>query len=83
MKITELTGVKAMQTSRALHPAYVSGIKIKEAKRRIRLPGCIIIRKGDAGGSFTVRRFCYGVGWRELSDGFSLLEKLKYHQNGK
>ena len=78
MKITELTGVKANAKFPAITPGDTVkvGIKIKEGdKERVQpFQGVIIrIRKGDAGGSFTVQTRCLRRRHREnFPDGFSV-----------
>ena len=89
MKITELTGVKANANFPSVAPGDTVkvGIKIKEGeKERIQpFQGVIIrIRKGDAGGSFTVRRVAYGVGIeRTFPMASPLLDKVEVIRHGK
>jgi large subunit ribosomal protein L19 len=89
MKITELTGLKANANVPALAPGDTVkvGIKIKEGdKERVQpFQGVVIrIRKGDAGGSFTVRRVAYGVGIeRTFPTASPLLDKVEVIRHGK
>ena len=89
MKITELTGLKANANVPGIAPADTVkvGIKIKEGdKERVQpFQGVIIrIRKGDAGGSFTVRRVAYGVGIeRTFPMASPLLDKIEIIRHGK
>jgi large subunit ribosomal protein L19 len=89
MKITELTGVKANANVPAITPGDTVkvGIKIKEGdKERVQpFQGVIIrIRKGDAGGSFTVRRVAYGVGIeRTFPMASPLVDKVEVIRHGK
>lgn len=89
MKITELTGVKANPNVPAITPGDTVkvGIKIKEGdKERVQpFQGVVIrIRKGDAGGSFTVRRVAYGVGIeRTFPMASPLLDKVQVIRHGK
>ena len=89
MKITELTGVKANANVPGIAPGDTVkvGIKIKEGdKERVQpFQGVIIrIRKGDAGGSFTVRRVAYGVGIeRTFPMASPLLDKVEVIRHGK
>ena len=89
MKITELTGVKANANFPGITPGDTVkvGIKIKEGdKERVQpFQGVIIrIRKGDAGGSFTVRRVAYGVGIeRTFPMASPLLDKVEVIRHGK
>jgi len=89
MKITELTGVKANSSIPVLTPGDTIkvGIKIKEGdKERVQsFQGVVIrIRKGDAGGSFTVRRVAYGVGIeRTFPIASPLLDKVQVIRHGK
>ena len=89
MKITELTGVKDNANFQSVAPGDTVkvGIKIKEGeKERIQpFQGVIIrIRKGDAGGSFTVRRVAYGVGIeRTFPMASPLLDKVEVIRHGK
>jgi large subunit ribosomal protein L19 len=89
MKITELIGVKANANVPAITPGDTVkvGIKIKEGdKERVQpFQGVIIrIRKGDAGGSFTVRRVAYGVGIeRTFPLASPLLDKVEVIRHGK
>ena len=89
MKITELTGVKANANVPDIAPGDTVkvGIKIKEGdKERVQpFQGVIIrIRKGDAGGSFTVRRVAYGVGIeRTFPMASPLLDKIEIIRHGK
>ena len=89
MKITELTGVKVNANVPDIAPGDTVkvGIKIKEGdKERVQpFQGVIIrIRKGDAGGSFTVRRVAYGVGIeRTLPMASPMLDKVEVIRHGK
>lgn len=89
MKITELTGVKANSKVPALTPGDTVkvGLKIKEGdKERVQsFQGVVIrIRKGDAGGSFTVRRVAYGVGIeRTFPVASPLLDNVQVLRHGK
>jgi large subunit ribosomal protein L19 len=89
MKITKLTGVKANPNVPAIAPGDTIkvGIKIKEGdKERVQpFQGVIIrIRKGDSGGSFTVRRVAYGVGIeRTFPMASPLLDKIEVIRHGK
>ncbi len=89
MKITELTGVKASLSIPAITPGDTVkvGIKVKEGdKERVQpFQGVVIrIRKGDAGGSFTVRRVAYGVGIeRTFPMASPLLDKVQVIRHGK
>ena len=89
MKITELTGVKVNANFPSVAPGDTVkvGIKIKEGdKERVQpFQGVIIrIRKGDAGGSFTVRRVAYGVGIeRTFPMASPLLDKVEVIRHGK
>ena len=89
MKIIELTGVKVSEKFPAITPGDTVkvGIKIKEGdKERVQpFQGVIIrIRKGDAGGSFTVRRVAYGVGIeRTFPMASPLLDKVEVVRHGK
>lgn len=89
MKITELTGVKANPNVPNITPGDTVkvGIKIKEGdKERVQpFQGVVIrIRKGDAGGSFTVRRVAYGVGIeRTFPMASPLLDQIQVIRHGK
>ena len=89
MKITELTGLKANANVPGIAPGDTVkvGIKIKEGdKERVQpFQGVIIrIRKGDAGGSFTVRRVAYGVGIeRTFPMASPLVDKVEVIKHGK
>jgi large subunit ribosomal protein L19 len=89
MKITELTGLKANANVPDLAPGDTVkvGIKIKEGdKERVQpFQGVVIrIRKGEAGGSFTVRRVAYGVGIeRTFPTASPLLDKVEVIRHGK
>src|SRR4030042_1655150 len=89
MKITELTGVKANPNVSALTPGDTVkvGIRIKEGdKERVQpFQGVVIrIRKGDAGGTFTVRRVAYGIGIeRTFPMASPLIEKVQVIRHGK
>jgi large subunit ribosomal protein L19 len=89
MKITELTGVKANSKVPALTPGDTVkvGLRIKEGdKERVQsFQGVVIrIRKGDAGGSFTVRRVAYGIGIeRTFPIASPLLDKVEIIRHGK
>ncbi len=89
MKITDLTGVKANPNVPDITPGDTIkvGIKIKEGdKERVQpFQGVVIrIRKGDAGGSFTVRRVAYGIGIeRTFPMASPLLDKIQVIRHGK
>ncbi len=89
MKMSELVNAKPKINLPAIKPGDTVkvGLKVIEGdKERIQAyQGVIIrIRKGDAGGTFTVRRVAYGVGIeRTFPVASPLIDKLQVIRHGK
>ena len=89
MKMSELVNAKPKINLPAINPGDTVkvGLKVIEGdKERIQAyQGVVIrIRKGDAGGTFTVRRVAYGVGIeRTFPVASPLIDKLQVIRHGK
>jgi len=89
MKMAELVGVKPKSRMPKITPGDTVKVSLKVVegdKERVQAyQGVVIrIRKGDAGGTFTVRRVAYGVGIeRTFPVASPLIEKLQVVRHGK
>lgn len=89
MKIAELLNTKPKSKLPMMAPGDTVKVSLKVIegdKERIQAyQGVVIrIRKGDAGGTFTVRRVAYGVGIeRTFPMASQLIEKLEIVRHGK
>ena len=89
MKMSELVNAKPKTKMPAITPGDTVKVNLKVIegdKERVQAyQGVVIrIRKGDAGGTFTVRRVAYGVGIeRTFPIASPLIEKLQVVRHGK
>jgi len=89
MKMAELVGVKPKTRMPKITPGDTVKVSLKVVegdKERVQgYQGVVIrIRKGEAGGTFTVRRVAYGVGIeRTFPVASPLIEKLQVVRHGK
>lgn len=89
MKLSELVNAKPKNKMPAITPGDTVKVNLKVVegdKERIQAyQGVVIrIRKGDAGGTFTVRRVAYGVGIeRTFPTASPLIDKLQVVRHGK
>jgi len=89
MKMSELVGTQPKSKKPTMTPGDTVKVNLKVIegdKERIQAYQGIVIRvrKGDAGGTFTVRRVAYGVGIeRTFPVASPLIEKLQVVRHGK